>query len=64
LAYATPRFDVGTYAEHKKIISRIFLAPLPTGNGCFVNQHFLHFFPMAANYSENMLFQTKLTHPI
>ena len=41
-----------------------FLAPLPTGNGCFVNQHFLYFFPMAANYGENMLFQTKLTHPI
>ena len=40
LAYATPKFDVGAYIEHKKIISRIFLAPLPTGNACFVNPLF------------------------
>ena len=64
LAYATPKFDMGTYTEHKKIISRIFLAPIPTGNGCFVNQHFLQFFPIAAKYGKNMFFQSRLTHPI
>ena len=64
MAYATPMFDVGTYTEHKKIIFRIFLARLPTGNSCFVNQHFLQFFPLTANYGKNMFVQIKLTHPI
>ena len=53
--------DVGAYTEHEKIISRIFLAPLPTGNACFVNPHFWQFCPMAANKGENVFFQTKLT---
>ena len=64
LAYATPKFDVGAYTEQKNNISRIFLAPLPMGHGCFVKSHFRQFCPMAANKGENMFFQTKLTHPI
>ena len=55
---------VGAYTEHKKIISSIFLAPLPMGKACFVNPLFWQFCPMAANKGENMFFQTKLTPQI
>ena len=56
LAYATSKFDVGAYTEHKQIISRTFLAPLPTGNGCFVNPHFRPFRPIAANKGKKHIF--------
>ena len=54
----------GRILSTKNSYPGFFLAPLPTGNGCFVNQHFWQFFPMAADYGKNMFFQTKLTHPI
>ena len=51
--FYTPRFDVGTYTELKKLFSNFLKFTLPTGNSFGVNSTFWPFYHKAANYRLN-----------